>query len=187
MELELDVSLNVLSRIRGWQTLHGLKRGNFRSYRRFCIRKSNKLRKKHKMEFNHKRKFSKERFEKLFLRRNIWDPQITLSFQKKPKGVKDPEPVSQERAQKMVQDLGQTLLLFIGRLIREEPCYSERKQTIGRSEATHRQEEAPASDFLLQSSPGGVRALFYIQRQHRTEGPGRGDRGRLSNGKASIP
>lgn len=67
------------------------------------------------MEFNHKRKFSKERFEKLFLHREIWNPQIALSFQKKIKGAKEPEPVSPERAQKLVQDLGQTLLLFIGK------------------------------------------------------------------------
>ena len=120
MEFELNVPLNVLSKIRNWQTLHGLKRGNFRSYRRFCIRKSNKLRSKHKMQFNNKRKFSKERFEKLFLRRDIWNPRITLSYEKKVKGLKDPEPVSEEKAQKMVLDLGQTLLLFVGRLVDRE-------------------------------------------------------------------
>jgi len=67
------------------------------------------------MQFNNKRKFSKERFEKLFLRRDIWNPRIALSYEKKIKGLKEPEPVSEEKAQKMVLDIGQTLLLFIGK------------------------------------------------------------------------
>ena len=90
----------------------------FHSTKRICglsRLKSNKIRKKHKMEFNNKRKFSKERFEKLFLKRDIWNPRIRMSYEKKVKGLKEPEPVSEERARKMVQDLGQTFLLFIGK------------------------------------------------------------------------
>ena len=66
------------------------------------------------MEFNNKRKFSKERFNKLFLHRDIWNPKIQLSFAKKTKGGNEPDPVTEEKARKMVQDIGQTLLLFIG-------------------------------------------------------------------------
>ncbi|MEL6702593.1 MAG: hypothetical protein AAFO58_13085 [Pseudomonadota bacterium] len=115
MEIEINAPLNVLSRIRNWQTLHGLKRGNFRSYRRFCIRKSNKIRKKHKMQFNNKRKFSKERYEKLFLDRDLWNPRIQLSYEKKIKGLKQPDPVTEEKAQKLALDVGQSFLLFVGK------------------------------------------------------------------------
>ena len=67
------------------------------------------------MEFNNKRKFSKERFQKLFLHRDIWNPRIQLSYAKKMKGLNEPEPVTEEKARKLVQDIGQSLLLLIGK------------------------------------------------------------------------
>ena len=115
MEVEICVSLNVLSRIRNWQSLYGLKRGNFRSYRRFCIRKSNKIRKKHKMQFNQGKKFSREKFEKLLLERNVWDEKVNFQFLKKKKNLPDPEPLSEEQAKKIALDIGRTLLLNIER------------------------------------------------------------------------
>jgi hypothetical protein len=79
------------------------------------------------MQFNNKRKFSKERYEKLFLYRDIWNSKIQLSYEKKVKGLKEPEPVSEEKARKLVQDIGQSLLLFIGGIftkliLRKELC-----------------------------------------------------------------
>lgn len=115
METELSVSLNVLTEIRNWQSLYGLKRGNFRSYKKFCVRKSNKIRKKCKMGFNQGKKFSKEKMEKLLLSRDIWQSGTEYLFKKKNKNLPDPEPITQEQAEKLAISIGKIFLLMIER------------------------------------------------------------------------
>lgn len=112
---DITVELDILSLIRKWQTLNGVKRGNFRSYIRFCRRKSRKIRKKHRMQFNHGKKFSADKFKKMFLERDVWASYAQLAFQKKNKVIL--EEVSPQQAQKMVRDIVRAFLLMIGQLL----------------------------------------------------------------------
>ena len=113
--METKVSLNVLSRIRNWQVLYGLKRGNFRSYRRFCIRKSRKIRQKNKMHFNTGKNFSKLKFEKLLLERDPLDAQVMIQFNKRKNQIV--EEISEAQANKLALDIGRILLLMIGKYL----------------------------------------------------------------------
>lgn len=62
MEIE---TLPVLVKTKTWQNLFGVRRGNFRAYRKFCKRRNKKIRKTLKVSFG--RKFAKDKFKGLYL------------------------------------------------------------------------------------------------------------------------
>lgn len=61
MEIE---TLPVLIRTKTWQNLYGVRRGNFRAYRKFCKRRNKKIRKSLKLSFG--RKFAKDKFKAVY-------------------------------------------------------------------------------------------------------------------------
>ena len=113
--VKLNVELDILSLIRKWQTVNGVKRGNFRSYKKFCGRKGRKIRKKHRMEFNHGKRFSEDKYKTMFLERDVWTSYAQLAFNKKNKGIQ--EEVTEGQARKMVGDIAKAFLLLIGKLL----------------------------------------------------------------------
>lgn len=54
----------VLIKTKTWQNLFGVRRGNFRAYRKFCKRRNKKIRKALKISFG--RKFAKDKFKALY-------------------------------------------------------------------------------------------------------------------------
>lgn len=61
MEIE---TLPVLIKTKTWQNLFGVRRGNFRAYRKFCKRRNKKIRKSLKISFG--RKFTKDKFKAIY-------------------------------------------------------------------------------------------------------------------------
>lgn len=56
---------SLLIRVKNWQNLYGVKRGNYKAYKNFTNRRSKKIRKR--LGINFGRKFSKDKFANLFL------------------------------------------------------------------------------------------------------------------------
>jgi hypothetical protein len=61
MEIE---TLPILIKTKTWQNMFGVRRGNFRAYRKFCKRRNKKIRKSLKLSFG--RKFAKDKFKALY-------------------------------------------------------------------------------------------------------------------------
>lgn len=61
MEIE---NCPVLLRTKTWQNLYGVRRGNFRAYRKFCKRRNKKIRKTLQVTFN--RKFARDKFKSFY-------------------------------------------------------------------------------------------------------------------------
>lgn len=68
MEIE---TLPILIRTKTWQNLYGVRRGNFRAYRKFCKRRNKKIRKSLKLSFG--RKFAKDKFKALYANPGVAD------------------------------------------------------------------------------------------------------------------
>ena len=80
---------SVLIRVKNWQNLYGVKRGNYKAYKNFTNRRSKKIRKR--LGINFGRKFNKDKFLNLFLN---------------PKDLKDYEP-------KRINLIVESLLLIV--------------------------------------------------------------------------
>lgn len=63
--MEID-NKSMLIKIRNWQNLYGVRRGNFKAYKKFTKRRSKKIRKKLNISFG--RKFSQDKFEGYYLK-----------------------------------------------------------------------------------------------------------------------
>lgn len=82
MEIE---TCPVLIKTKTWQSLFGVRRGNFRAYRKFCKRRNKKIRKSLKIGFG--KKFTKDKFKALYA------------------NVANPEQVTQEQGQSIVESI----------------------------------------------------------------------------------